>query len=69
MMHGQLMSGRLRGCNIPPKVARSFDGSISWFAFEGAIDDWLDNNVGPRQMGTELEGKTGRICQHIQASF
>ena len=24
------------------KVAPSFDGRISWFAFEEAIDDWLD---------------------------
>ena len=27
--------------HITPKVAPSFDGRISWFAFEDAIDDWL----------------------------
>ena len=40
-MHGQLMSGSLRVYILPPKVAVSFDGRISWFAVEEAIDDWL----------------------------
>ena len=29
-----------RGLHFTPKVAPSFDGRISWFAFEEAIDDW-----------------------------
>ena len=31
-----------RGLHFTPKVAPSFDGRISWFAFDEAIDDWLD---------------------------
>ena len=31
-----------QGLQYTPKVAPLFDGSISWFAFEEAIDDWLD---------------------------
>ena len=31
-----------QGLQFTPKVAPSFDGRISWFAFEEAIDDWLD---------------------------
>ena len=34
-----------QGLQFPPKVAPSFDGRISWFAFEEAIDDWLDINT------------------------
>ena len=41
MMHGQLMSGNLRVYFLPPKVAPSFDGRTSWFAFAEAIGDWL----------------------------
>ena len=31
-----------QGIKFTPKVAPSFDGRISWFAFEEAIYDWLD---------------------------
>ena len=31
-----------QGLQFTQKVAPSFDGRISWFAFEEAIDDWLD---------------------------
>ena len=31
-----------QGLHFTPKVAPSFDGRIFWFAFEEAIDDWLD---------------------------
>ena len=31
-----------QGLHFTPKVAPSFDGRISWFAYEEAIDDWLD---------------------------
>ena len=31
-----------QGLQVTPKVAPSFDGRISRFAFEEAIDDWLD---------------------------
>ena len=31
-----------QGLQFTPKVAPSFDGTTSWFAYEEAIDDWLD---------------------------
>ena len=31
-----------QGLHFTQKVAPSFDGRISWFAYEEAIDDWLD---------------------------
>ena len=31
-----------QGLQFTPKVAPSFDGGASWFAYEEAIDDWLD---------------------------
>ena len=31
-----------QGLQFTPKVAPSFDGRTSWFAYEEAIDDWLD---------------------------
>ena len=31
-----------QGLHFTPKVAPSVDGRISWFAYEEAIDDWLD---------------------------
>ena len=33
---------RPQGLQFTPKVAPSFDGNTSWFAFEEAIGDWLD---------------------------
>ena len=31
-----------QGLQFTTKVAPSFDGVISWFAYEEAVDDWLD---------------------------
>jgi len=31
-----------QGLHVTPKVAPSFDGRTSWFAYEEAIYDWLD---------------------------
>ena len=31
-----------QGLHFTQKVAPSFDGRISWFAYEEAIYDWLD---------------------------
>ena len=31
-----------QGLHVTPKVAPSFDGRTSWFAYEEAIDYWLD---------------------------
>jgi len=31
-----------QGLHFTPKVAPSFDGRTSWFAYEEAIYDWLD---------------------------
>ena len=30
------------GLQSTPKIAPGFDGRISWFTYEEAIDDWLD---------------------------
>ena len=34
-----------QGLQFTSKVAPSFDGRISWFAFEEAIYDWLDSTT------------------------
>ena len=31
-----------QGLQFTPEVALSFDGRASWFAFEEAMDEWLD---------------------------
>ncbi len=57
-MHGQLMSGILRVGILPPKVAPSFDGRVSWFAFEEAIDDWLDiTTLAPDKWAPSLKAR------------
>ena len=30
------------GLHSTPKIAPSFNGQTSWFAYEEAVDDWVD---------------------------
>ena len=47
-----------QGIQFTPKVAPSFDGRISWFAFEEAIDDWLDiTTLAPDNLGPSLKAR------------
>ncbi|MFM7981456.1 MAG: hypothetical protein ACKPKO_19280, partial [Candidatus Fonsibacter sp.] len=46
--------------------APPFDGRFSWFAYEEAVDDWLDiTTLPPAAQGTKRESNTGRRCQHL----
>ena len=66
-MHGAVDERQPQGLQFTPKVAPSFDGRTSWFAYEEAIYDWLDiTTVAPDKWAPSLKSKTGRICQHLQ---
>ena len=46
------------GLQLTPKIAPGFDGRISWFAYEEAIDDWLDITVLPdEKLGPSLRNR------------
>ena len=60
---------RPQGLQLTQKVAPSFDGGTSWFAYEEAIGDWLDiTTLTPEEEGTKPKSKTGLRSQHLQAS-
>ena len=41
-----------------PKIPPAFDGRSSWFAYEEAIDDWLDITVLPNsKLGPSLKNR------------
>ena len=47
-----------QGLQFTPKVAPSFDGRISWFAFEEAIDDWLEiTTLTPERWAPSLKSR------------
>ena len=47
-----------QGLHFTRKVAPSFDGRISWFAFEEAIEDWLDiTTVAPDKSAPSLKAR------------
>ncbi len=47
-----------QGLHFTPKVAPSFDGRISWFAYEEAIDDWLDiTTLAPDKWAPSLQAR------------
>ena len=63
MMHRQLMRGGLRVYMSPKKVAPSFDGSISWFAYEKTIYDWLDiTTLAPDKWAPSLKARLVRYA-------
>ena len=46
------------GLQSTPKIAPGFDGRISWFTYEEAIDDWLDITVLPdEKLGPSLRNR------------
>ena len=46
------------GLQSTPKIAPGFDGRISWFTYEEAIDDWLDVSVLPdEKLGPSLRNR------------
>ena len=47
-----------QGLHFTPKVAPSFDGRISWFAYEEAIYDWLDiTTLAPDKWAPSLKAR------------
>ena len=47
-----------QGLHFTPKVAPSFDGRTSWFAYEEAIDDWLDiTTLAPDKWAPSLKAR------------
>ena len=49
---------QLQGLHFTQKVAPSFDGRISWFAYEEAIDDWLDmTTLAPDKWAPSLKAR------------
>ena len=51
-------------------VAPSFDGRVSWFSFEEAVDDWLGiTPLTQEQWAPSLKGKIDRRSNVIQATL
>ena len=43
------------GLQYTPKIPPSFDGRSSWFAYEGALDGWVDiTTLDPEKQGPSL---------------
>ena len=46
------------GLQSTPKIPPSFDGRSSWFAYEEAVDDWVDiTTLDPDKMGPSLKNR------------
>ena len=46
------------GLQSTPKIPPSFGGRISWFAFEEAVDDWLDiTTLAPEKQAPSLKNR------------
>ena len=58
-----------QGLHFTQKVAPSFDGRTSWFAYEEAIGDWLDiTTLAPDKWAPSLNAILVG-CQHLQTTF
>ena len=48
------------GLQSTPKIPPSFDGRSSWFAYEEAVDDWVDiTTLGAEKLGPSLRNRLG----------
>ena len=46
------------GLQSTPKIPPSFDGRSSWFAYEEAVDDWVDiTTLGAEKLGPSLRNR------------
>ena len=46
------------GLQSTPKIPPSFDGRSSWFAYEEALDDWVDiTTLAPEKLGPSLKNR------------
>ena len=47
------------GLQSTPKIPPSFDGRSSWFAYEEAVDDWVDiTTLDAEKLGPSLKKQT-----------
>ena len=50
-----------------PKIPPAFDGKSSWFAYEEAIDDWLDiTTLAEEKRAPSLRNRSVRRSRTVQ---